>query len=327
MEKFFVPLNRDPQIRIACSFFPPPERPSPRDTLIVFLNGLDSPKSHWCPAIDSLLKPRRRPYSTPFLAYDRPGQATTIGRNQDVPGRPQGHGRDCLEAARDLRELIEKVGETRLGIRREDIDNLGIVFVAASIGVAIARLYAAEHPRTVTGYLFLDSTLANSDSISVYPDPQAPGFREEELLNGVTSQDLNTARNKLGVVYHPDSPNKEGLWRGNLPDLLPYSDAPQLVGPGPRTPYVTVIQHDPTVNARQWVKLLGIPKNVSEVYGEPVWTEYSEGLTRLTKPQIRKGLVFAKGSGHLIHRDDPRLVASELRGLLDKLSRDEGSRI
>ncbi|KAG4421183.1 hypothetical protein IFR04_005703 [Cadophora malorum] len=327
MEKFFVPLQRDPQIRISCSFFPPPERPSPRDTLIVFLNGIDHPKSSWCPTIDALLKPRRRPYSTPFLAYDRPGQGTTIGKNQDNPGRPQGHARDCLDAAHDLRELIEYVGKTRLGIGREDIDSLGIVFVASSIGVAIARLYAAEHPRTATGYLFLDSTLASSDTISIYPDPHAPGFREEDLVNGITAHDLEIGRSRLGRVYSPESANKEGLWRGNLPELLPYSDGPQLVGPGPRTPYVTVIQHDPVVNIRQWTKLLGIPKNVSEVYGEPFWKEYHEGLTRLTKPQIRTGLIVAKGCGHLIHKDDPRLVAGEIRGLLDKLSRDEGSRI
>ncbi|KAL2064329.1 hypothetical protein VTL71DRAFT_4823 [Oculimacula yallundae] len=327
MQKFFVPLNRDPQIRIACSFFPPPERSSPRDTLIVFLNGIDSTRSHWCPTIDSLLKPRRRPYSTPFLAYDRPGQGTTIGRNQDVVGRPQGHGRDCLEAAHDLRELIEKIGESRLGINREDIDNLGIVFVAASIGVTISRLYAAEYSRTVTGFLFLDPALANSHIVSVYPDPYALDFRSEDLLGGITVQDLDAARKRLGRVYHPDVVNNEGLWTGNLPDLLPFCDAPLLLGPGPGTPYVTVVQHDPAVNARQLVKLLGIPKRVSEVYGEPAYTEYSEGLTRLAKPHIRKELIFAKGSGHLIYKDDPRLVASELRGLLDKLSRDEGTRI
>ena len=72
---------------------------------------------------------------------------------------------------------------------------------------------------------------------------------------------------------------------------------------------------------------MGIPKSVSMTYAEPIWNEYCEGLTRLTKPQLRKGLVVAKGCGHLIHKDDPNLVASELRGLLDKLSRDEGSRI
>ncbi|CZT07260.1 hypothetical protein WAI453_012968 [Rhynchosporium graminicola] len=327
MEKFLVSLDRDPRIRLACSFFSPPERSSPRDTLIVFLNGIDSSKSQWSPAIDSLLKPRRRPYSTPFLAYDRPGQGNTLSRNEDVTARLQGHGRDCLEAAHDLRELIKKVGKSRLGIDRDNIDSLGIVLVAASIGVAIARLYAAEYPETVTGCLFLNSVLASSNIVSVFPDPDAPDFRPEDLTNGITPQDLEIGRKRLGRVYHLDAPNTEGLWRGNLGILLPFSDAPPLLGPGPRTPYITVVQHDPVVNTRQMNKLLGIPKRVLDVYGEPAYTEYCEGLTRLTHPQIRKELVFAKGSGHRVYKDDPRLVASELRGILDNLSRDEGSRI
>lgn len=255
MEKFFLPLTRDPQIRISCSYFLPPERPCPRETLIVFLNGVDNPKELWSQTIAALLKPRRRPNSTPILTYDRPGQGATIGRNADAPGRPKDHGRDCLDAAYDLRDMIEKVGAMRLGIKATDIDSLGIVFVAASIGVAIARLYAAEYPKTVTAYLFMDSTLSNSDAVSSYPDPRAPDFAESDLPHGITAADLELARQAMRLYYHPEALNKEGLWRGNLPELLPYSDSPLLVGPGPKTPYLTVMQHDMEVIAVQWKKV------------------------------------------------------------------------
>lgn len=166
-----------------------------------------------------------------------------------------GHGRDCLDATYDLREVIEKVGSTRLGVDKKNIDTLGIVLVAASIGVAIARIYMAEYPETVTACLFMDSTIANSDTVSIFPDPYAPGFQELELPGGITAALLEEARKGIGRVFHHEALNKEGLWRGTLPDLLPYSDEPQLVGPGPRAPYLTVIQHDPVVFTEQWGKV------------------------------------------------------------------------
>ncbi len=72
---------------------------------------------------------------------------------------------------------------------------------------------------------------------------------------------------------------------------------------------------------------MGIHKRVSEEYGEPSWSKYHEELARLTKPHLSKGPLIAKNCGHIIHKDNPRLVADEVRELLDKLSRDEGSRI
>jgi hypothetical protein len=46
------------------------------------------------------------------------------------------------------------------------------------------------------------------------------------------------------------------------------------------------------------------------------------------KSHLSKGPFEAKGSGHIIQRDDPKLVARELVEILDKLSLQEtGSRI
>jgi pimeloyl-ACP methyl ester carboxylesterase len=132
----------------------------------------------------------------------------------------------------------------RLGIHKSAIDEVRIIFVASSIGCAIARLYASEYPRTVSALLLLDSIIANSDAVSLLPDPQSPGFSEGGLPEGITVELLYDARQKVGRYYHPNTPNKEGLWWGNLPTLLPHSDTPQLRGPNTRTPYVTVMEHD-----------------------------------------------------------------------------------
>jgi pimeloyl-ACP methyl ester carboxylesterase len=183
-----------------------------------------------------------------MLTYDRPGCGSTTDRNPDVeiPGRPRGHGRDLLDAAHDLRDLVLAIGQSKLGIEEKDIGKLRIVFVANSIGVAIARLYAAAYPRTVSGLLILDSTIANSDSLDMFPDPNAPGFDEEALPNGVTEAKCRQARRKIGELYHILGPTREGLWRGTINTLLPYSDRPKLEGPTAETPYVTIVEHDMT---------------------------------------------------------------------------------
>jgi len=243
MEKIFVPLTRDNTIQLSCTMYIPPGRSLPHETLIVYVTGIDNPGSIWYPTVDALLELDGSGNLPPMLVYDRVGQGNSIGKNADVPGRPKRHGRDCLEAAHDIRDVITQIGQ-RLGIHKKDIDDLRIFFVASSIGAAICRLYAGSYPKTVSALIIIDSTLANSDTVSIFPDPQAPGFEERSLPHGVTSQLCQDARRIIGILYKPTSPNKEGLWRGNLPGLLPHSDKPKIVGPSVRTPYITVIEHN-----------------------------------------------------------------------------------
>jgi hypothetical protein len=40
----------------------------------------------------------------------------------------------------------------------------------------VARLYAGEYPSTVSAIQFLDSMMADCDFVSIWPDPDAPGF-------------------------------------------------------------------------------------------------------------------------------------------------------
>jgi pimeloyl-ACP methyl ester carboxylesterase len=246
MESLLIPLKRQPPVRLSCTFIPSPpnNRSTPANTLIIFISGIDNPQKWWFPTISALSTSPKR--TTPMLTYDRPGCGTTTDRNPDVviPGRPRGHGRDLLDAAHDLRELVISIGFLKLGIKEENIDTLRLVFVANSIGVAIARLYSMSYPKTVSGLLILDSTIANSDTISIFPDPDAPSFQEETLLEGVSKEMCRVAREKVGKGYHILGPTREGLWRGTISTLLPYADCPKLEGPVPDSPYVTVVEHD-----------------------------------------------------------------------------------
>jgi len=60
-----------------------------------------------------------------------------------------------------------------------------------------------------------------------------------------------------------------------------------------------------------------------KTYWDPCWHEYNLGLVKLTKPHLGKGPFEAKGSRHIIQKDDPRLVAQELVEILGKLSLQE----
>ncbi|KAF8849788.1 hypothetical protein BDZ45DRAFT_708659 [Acephala macrosclerotiorum] len=286
MEKSFVPLTRDNSIQLNCSYYTSPARSIPRDTLIVYVTGIDSPGAIWYPTVDALLALEGSGNLPPML-------------NIDVPGRPKRHGRDCLDAAHDIRDLVTQIGQQKLGVGEEAIDGLRIFFVASSIGAAICRLYAGAYPKTVSALIILGSTIANSDTISLFPDPQVPGFDVESLSDG----------------------------RGNLPSLVPCSNEPKIVGPSSRMPYVTVIEHDRAKFVEDTWRLVKLPKIMSQVYFDPQWHECNKGLARLTKEHLSKGPISKTGTGHLIHKDNPQFIAREIMEVIDKLRQDEASHI
>ena len=210
LEKFYVQLEGEPPIQLSCSYVGD-STPRGRDkVLIVYLNGLDNPHTMWYPMASRLLEVHSNKLP-PMLMYDRPGQGTTKGRNPGIVGRPPGHGCDCLHAVHDLRELILKVADMRLGIPVRNINDLQIVFVASSLGCAIARIYAAEYPGTTAALLLLDSILANSGITSLFPDPSSPTFLEGALPDCVTQELCADARRKIAPVFDIRSPNKEGI--------------------------------------------------------------------------------------------------------------------
>ena len=161
-----VILPHKPSATIACSYVPG------TTVLVVFINGLMSDKSSWIPVMSGIIRQRKTLASQEFpsmLAYDRYGVGMTEDRDPLDHGREQGHGHDCSDAAEDLHYLISHFSK---GLK------LRVVLVANSIGCAIARLYAQNHP--VAAMLLLDSIMANSD-FDFWPDPDAPGFIKEDL--------------------------------------------------------------------------------------------------------------------------------------------------
>lgn len=211
--------------------------------LVVFLNGLMADKASWLAVMAGLIRsPKAINYGIPsMLAYDRFGQGVTEDRDPLERGKEYGHGHDVADAVVDLHELISRISFEQLSVTASQ---LRILFVANSIGCAIARLYAQQRPGVVVGLLLLDSIMANSN-FDWWPNPDLDGFNPEvDLPADVSVEVLREQRAKFAASFHPDIVNREGLSRRNLAQLLPHSDGPRLVGPDGRGPWVTVMGHD-----------------------------------------------------------------------------------
>ncbi|KAI0399202.1 Alpha/Beta hydrolase protein [Xylaria palmicola] len=297
------------------------------DIFVVFLNGLVAPQSFWLPVMALML--RRLKMDGPdavgsdasrpqMLAYDRYGQGRTIDRDPNDEGKEEGYGHDTLDVVHDLHQLISQATRDSANPPKR------IQFVANSIGCAVARLYAQNYPGTVAGMLLLDSIMANSDFVSIFPDPDSPGFDRDSLPKDVTPEMLCETRKKFRDAFHPSVKNPEGLDRRNLATLLPDADRPSLEqGCNGRAPLVTVVGHDPEWFAEESLQgSMETPISISMNYTNPVWHHYNQGLTRLTRPEQASGPIIAKDCGHFIQKDDPMFVAGLAYGMLVSLAKD-----
>ncbi|KAI9696414.1 MAG: hypothetical protein M1836_005692 [Candelina mexicana] len=275
-----------------------------RRSLIFFLNGLGLTKSFWIPVIASVLQKRKPAGYPPMLAYDRYGQGSTTDADPFDKEKETGEGHDVTDAVTDLRQLISQIAYEKLAVAEGNVNNLELIFT---------------YPRTVAGVLFLDSIMANSDFVSMWPDPDATDFDASSLPEGVTPEFCKETRAVYGKLFHPSVPNQENLIRNNLAQLLPFSDAPQLIGPREGTPLVTVVGHDPDYFAEDSLLKLGTPKVMSMHYTNPYWHRYNEGLIKITASHVAKGPVLAKGCGHFIQKDNPDFVANKLCKMLSRL--------
>ncbi|KAF2126224.1 hypothetical protein P153DRAFT_388967 [Dothidotthia symphoricarpi CBS 119687] len=320
-----IALEQKPMARLHYTYYPPsPSQGNVTNpfsqTLIVFLNGLMLPRSSWDETIRSFLEKRiagQLPYPA-LLSYDRYGQ----GESDHDPADkypPPCHGHDAMSAVYALKQLT-------LQIWRDHMDSNHkthypcLIFVCNSIGCAIARLFTQTYPGTVSGLLFLDSIMANSDGLSIWPNPDAPDFDPNTLPSGVSEYDVREARAKWSAMFHPDVPSMEGLSRSNLARLLPYDDVPRLEGYLGEGPYLTVVGHDWATFAEQsYTSALRIPRTLTMTYANPAWRVYNEGLVRITDEGRAIGPIVAVGCGHFIQRDGPGFVSDEMVSLLDRV--------
>ena len=290
--------------------------PTNRPILVIFVNGLMLPQAMWNPTLDFLKSSfSASPPSVPVYAitYDRYGQGESIPKDQP-DWKPGPH--DMISAARELSTTISELGckyfpSPRLWPK--------IILVGHSIGVPLVRLHDQHsHPR-VYAHLFLDSNIANTDFVSLFPDPDAENFDASKLPGDATVDDLRKMRDKFRNMFHPSIPNSEGLDRRNLQDLLPEADGPGLKALNGKRPFLTVVGHDPVAFANEGFRLNGTPRGLNERYMQPAWDNYNAGLLKLGDPDRTRGVVIAKGAGHFVQRDNPQCVADGILDLIGKI--------
>jgi pimeloyl-ACP methyl ester carboxylesterase len=305
--------------------------------LVVFLNGLMTAQDGWEPALALLhrsLSDQEAPDHPPLLTYDRYGQGLS---SQDPQDEYHGGMHDLRESMHDLDVLTQEIwpaSHHHHQQKQHPPPPPRLVLVAHSIGCVLARLYAASHAGSVAALVLLDSNMANSSPLDVFPDPNAPDFSPDMLPPDVSELDLRGVRARYAAQFGPSAPNPEHLDRRNVGDLLPYADRPLLRGPrlepeprdedgngnGSGGPFVVVVGHDWDVFAQQsWGGSLKTPVSLTNMYMNPAWDKYNQGLVSLTDQARGEGPITARGCGHFIQKDDPALVASIVIQLLDRL--------
>jgi len=173
----------------------------------------------------------------------------------------------------------------------------------------------------VSAAAFLDSNMANTDMVSLLPDPDSASFNPSDLPADTTLHDLHLARQNYTRLFSPSAPNPENLDRSTLADLLPQSNHPLIRSVDERPFTIRVVAHDPATFAEESLKIC--TRGLTERYIEPAWHGYNKGLRTLHGPEgSGPELVVAKGSGHFIQRDNPRCVADVIWDLLGTISEE-----
>ena len=259
-----VALPSKPQAQIAYDLSDLDAAEDQDSTLVVFLNGLGLPAASWKPVI-SMVQASDRPNKPQMLTYDRFGQGATTARDplDEERGKEPGYGHDFEDATKDLHELLQAVVPQGPKPRR-------LVFVAASIGVHLARLYAQRYPKHVAGLLILDSNVGNEEFSDIWPNAQAPGFDPKDVVaDDCTLEQYLEASAKVPKMFNSDVKSPEGLDRRNVKKLLPEPGAPKLVGPDGKGPWLTVVGHDPEAFADECLKMMKIPRSLSTRFSNP----------------------------------------------------------
>ena len=318
----YVSLPHKPSVKIAVKWLPAKESSSPmseKDVIVVFINGLMTTNDSWGATLDQFVP--TAPKNVSFLCYDRYGQgATTDHDPADEEAEDPKHGHDLTSTTEDLGYLVSHF----TGQETSTPGGPKVVLVGNSIGGAIIRLYAQTYPATVAGVIILDSVIANTDFVGIFPDPDAPGFNVSSLPEGITAEGLRKVRQQMAIIFHPTVGSREGLSRKNLGQLLPHGDKPKLVGwstniNGQRGPYVTVVGHGWEEFATQTARQMGITEVYSQHYTNPFWWEYNKEICKISDPERVKGPIEAVGAGHFIQKDKPELVVEELKEIIGKV--------
>ena len=225
---------------------------------------------------------------TRVCAYDRPGTATaTEDGFETTPSTPLGRAASVGDSAADLDLLLTAAGETG-----------PYVLVGHSLGGPIVRLYAAAHPEQVAG-LVLDDALSEDLGDSLTPKQ----LEKFEKLNDPVSQGRPPG-------------SEEAQYVASVVPLLrtaaTLTDVPTTILTADQWPFTAQFFEDAGASG-------AIPSFVTKEFTDALWASQIEAQAALAKKFPGAEHVTRTDAGHYIHRDNPQLVISSIRDVVEQV--------
>jgi pimeloyl-ACP methyl ester carboxylesterase len=260
---------------------------------VVFVSGAGDRTETWSttkdPSEQALLPAIAQ--TNRVCAYDRPGTILATGEGEEdfLPSRsdPVPQPTTLQDGARDLHALLSASGEGKRPY----------VVVGHSMGGAIAKLYASEYPREISGLVLIDYTpyaarkALTDEEWALWKDPLLGPPSEEALKLYPALEWFDNQQNyEQDAASAPLKPMPFIALRSDEPfDLTPYVEDGSLP--------MTVEQ------AKEFLEVL-----------TRAWGNAVAALVR-SVPGAR--VITETHSGHYIHQEQPQLVIDSVREVVE----------